>query len=123
MRPPCSRVTVALKTEEGSAAPRFALTPSSSSSSDQAWRPPESSSRLTSSVTGLGLGTTGSYASQSAAAYALRIRLVHAETRGLGLERPGSRGVGREGFEPPQLSRVVYSHLSSPMPSRPTQEE
>src|SRR5690348_14887014 len=27
--------------------------------------------------------------------------------------------VGREGFEPPQLSRVVYSHLSSPMPSRP----
>ena len=30
-------------------------------------------------------------------------------------------GVGREGFEPPQLSRVVYSHLSSPMPSRPTQ--
>jgi hypothetical protein len=29
-------------------------------------------------------------------------------------------GVGREGFEPPQLSRVVYSHLSSPMPSRPT---
>src|SRR5712692_7797704 len=28
--------------------------------------------------------------------------------------------VGREGFEPPQLSRVVYSHLSSPMPSRPT---
>ena len=32
-------------------------------------------------------------------------------------------GVGREGFEPPQLSRVVYSHLSSPMPSRPTKEE
>ena len=30
--------------------------------------------------------------------------------------------VGREGFEPPQLSRVVYSHLSSPMPSRPTEE-
>jgi len=29
------------------------------------------------------------------------------------------RLVGREGFEPPQLSRVVYSHLSSPMPSRP----
>src|SRR6266568_7093017 len=29
--------------------------------------------------------------------------------------------VGREGFEPPQLSRVVYSHLSSPMPSRPTE--
>ena len=32
-------------------------------------------------------------------------------------------GVGREGFEPPQLSRVVYSHLSSPMPSRPTKEQ
>ena len=32
----------------------------------------------------------------------------------------GSWVVGREGFEPPQLSRVVYSHLSSPMPSRPT---
>src|SRR5947209_16348191 len=31
--------------------------------------------------------------------------------------------VGREGFEPPQLSRVVYSHLSSPMPSRPTYGE
>ena len=31
--------------------------------------------------------------------------------------------VGREGFEPPQLSRVVYSHLSSPMPSRPTEEQ
>ena len=25
-------------------------------------------------------------------------------------------GVGREGVEPPKLSRVVYSHLSSPMP-------
>jgi hypothetical protein len=38
--------------------------------------------------------------------------------------QPGSLlGVGREGFEPPQLSRVVYSHLSSPMPSRPTQDE
>jgi hypothetical protein len=37
-------------------------------------------------------------------------------------EPPDGRlvGVGREGFEPPQLSRVVYSHLSSPMPSRPT---
>jgi hypothetical protein len=28
--------------------------------------------------------------------------------------------VGREGVEPPKLSRVVYSHLSSPMPM-PTQ--
>jgi hypothetical protein len=35
----------------------------------------------------------------------------------------GLLGVGREGFEPPQLSRVVYSHLSSPMPSRPTREQ
>src|SRR5207253_8936155 len=34
-----------------------------------------------------------------------------------------ARVVGREGFEPPQLSRVVYSHLSSPMPSRPTYGE
>jgi hypothetical protein len=32
----------------------------------------------------------------------------------------GQMGVGREGFEPPQISRVVYSHLSSPMPSRPS---
>src|SRR2546423_11170666 len=27
--------------------------------------------------------------------------------------------VGREGFEPPQLSRVVYSHLSSQCPADP----